>query len=135
MTQLTNNLDQSIATTPGDEPDVTEDEEYEVLEETDAERRRMMSEAMDKKELDSMKTQTQLKDFWVYKRQPVGSSKEIIDLSDEEDNPQEILKRLELLTEKEVDEQLSHLSKETEPPNKAETDISSGEWACYACTL
>lgn len=155
-------VDEVVGNTPeqggGRESDEDEDEdEYEAVDETDTDRRQIMTDAMGDKELDSLKIQGQLTDFWgstrKQKEKDNKKKKAPIDDSDatedDSDDAAETLKKMGLSIEAEIS------GGAASPTSKAGTSMqrtgktmssaghqigaptvpAGGEWACQKCTL
>lgn len=130
--------------------DQTGDEDYDFPVETDAERRRMMADAMGDTELASLKTRARLEDFWLDKGKRKGTQKLTNDPDEMEDGSEEAretLKKFGLSLEENVRDLAT--SSTTESLQRKKSSMSSigrrkestavpeteGEWACKTCTL
>jgi hypothetical protein len=133
--------------------DKTDDEDYDFPVETDADRRRMMADAMGDKELASLKMQARLDDFWLDEGKRKDTQKAINnpdETADGSEDAEETLKKFGLSPEENVrDRSYLPTSSMTESLQKMKPRISligrrkestavpeaEGEWACKTCTL
>ncbi|CCA71592.1 hypothetical protein PIIN_05529 [Serendipita indica DSM 11827] len=126
---------------PPSDSETEDEEDYVRIDETDADRRRLMDESVKMSDMSNLKSQSLLTDHW--KKGPISSAMGVplVDLSDEEGedvigkgDAVETVLRLGLLEMESGTEMNGGLTLETKTEGRS-TEGSSREWACGVCTL